>query len=198
VEHRCHHLHSVRNNALTLVGCHAWLGMLTRRIDYVVRCRVLVGSAVTRRSTTRTSRSSLSSSCVAATSSTPSTGAPSPMLVRPLAGADDPMRPPSWILMQRARLGSCLSLSTAKDLVRSLLTVDPAKRATPEVALKHPWIAGAEAPDKNIIDTFKEGLKKNPRERLRAAVNKVKVLNAFKHATDGRTDTKEEGAAGEE
>ena len=72
---------------------------------------------------------------------------------------------------------------SAKDVVKSLLTVDPAKRATPESALKHPWIAGEEASTKNIMDTFKEGLKKNPRERLRAAVNKVKVMNAFKNAS---------------
>jgi serine/threonine protein kinase len=71
----------------------------------------------------------------------------------------------------------------AKDLVKSLLTVDLAKRATPEQALSHPWIAGEAASNKNIMDTFKEGLKKNPRERLRAAVAKVQAMRAFRNAS---------------
>jgi calcium/calmodulin-dependent protein kinase I len=81
---------------------------------------------------------------------------------------------------------------SAKDLVRSLLTVDPSKRATPDQALKHPWIAG-EASSKDIMETFKEGLKKNPRQRLQAAVNKVMFINAFKTTSiSGGKESEEE------
>ena len=87
--------------------------------------------------------------------------------------------------------------AAAKDLVKSLLTVDPAKRATPEIALKHPWIAGEEASTKNIMDTFKEGLKKNPRERLRAAVHKVQAMRAFRNASNAGKEGEENAESAE-
>lgn len=34
----------------------------------------------------------------------------------------------------------CVSIFTAKDVVRKLLVVDPSKRMTIEEALQHPWL----------------------------------------------------------
>ena len=101
----------------------------------------------------------------------------------------------TWSLWQYAT--RLFAFPLAKDLVKSLLTVDPAKRSTPEIALKHPWIAGEEASTKNIMDTFKEGLKKNPRERLRAAVAKVQAMRAFRNAMGAGKDGEEVPEASE-
>ncbi|XP_078061915.1 calcium/calmodulin-dependent protein kinase type 1-like isoform X1 [Mustelus asterias] len=50
---------------------------------------------------------------------------------------------------------------SAKDFIRHLLVREPEKRHTCEEALKHPWIVGDTALDKNIHESFSEQIRKN-------------------------------------
>ena len=47
---------------------------------------------------------------------------------------------------------------TAKDLIRAILVVDPAKRLTAEQILAHPWVYGESAPD-HILVNVKEQMR---------------------------------------
>jgi len=68
--------------------------------------------------------------------------------------------------------------SSAKDLIRKMLTVDPKKRLDAKQALKHPWVAGEEAPDTSIAENYKTGYTKfNARRKFRGAVRTVQMVN---------------------
>ncbi|KAL1963123.1 hypothetical protein VTN77DRAFT_8666 [Rasamsonia byssochlamydoides] len=62
----------------------------------------------------------------------------------------------------------------AKDFILTLLQPDPAKRATSEEALKHPWLKGDSATDHNILPEIKAYM---ARARLRRGIEIVKLAN---------------------
>ena len=62
----------------------------------------------------------------------------------------------------------------AKDFILSLLQVDPSKRATSEVALKHPWLTGESASDRDLLPEIKAYI---ARSRLRRGIEIVKLAN---------------------
>jgi calcium/calmodulin-dependent protein kinase I len=69
----------------------------------------------------------------------------------------------------------------AKDLVGRLLTVDPAKRATPDDVLAHEWMHNAS--DSDLGAGFTERLKlMQAKARLRKAVGHIVAVNRFKRA----------------
>lgn len=47
---------------------------------------------------------------------------------------------------------------TAKDLIRSILVVDPSKRLTAEQILAHPWVYGEGTPV-NVLENVKENMR---------------------------------------
>ena len=66
---------------------------------------------------------------------------------------------------------------TAKDLIRSILVIDPSKRLTAEEILVHPWIYG----DKNNVHTL-ENVKENMRQynikrKFKVILYFLKVVN---------------------
>lgn len=62
----------------------------------------------------------------------------------------------------------------AKDFILSLLQVDPAKRATSEIALKHPWLIGESASDRDLLPEIRAYI---ARSRLRRGIEIVKLAN---------------------
>ncbi|RJE22462.1 calcium calmodulin-dependent protein kinase [Aspergillus sclerotialis] len=62
----------------------------------------------------------------------------------------------------------------AKDFILSLLQVDPSKRATSEVALKHTWLTGESASDRDLLPEIKAYI---ARSRLRRGIEIVKLAN---------------------
>ncbi|KCV72870.1 calcium/calmodulin-dependent protein kinase I [Fonticula alba] len=88
---------------------------------------------------------------------------------------------------------------SAKDLIRRLLTVDPAQRLTAEEALRHPWIAqeGGSASNIDIHESFTTQLAKfNARRKLRAAMKTVAMVTRLKrlglNAAEATADEQEE------
>ncbi|KAJ0399737.1 hypothetical protein P43SY_009318 [Pythium insidiosum] len=70
----------------------------------------------------------------------------------------------------------------AKDLIRKMLVVDPAKRWTAEQLLKHKWIAGENVATVSLDLTLEELRKFNARRRFKSAVNTVKATIALTKA----------------
>ena len=69
----------------------------------------------------------------------------------------------------------------AKDLIRSLLTVDPDERITTEAVLEHPWIKGdAEKLQNNDLRKSLVELKKfNAKRKMKAAVQAIMVAQTL-------------------
>ncbi|XP_049806754.1 calcium/calmodulin-dependent protein kinase type 1-like [Schistocerca nitens] len=66
---------------------------------------------------------------------------------------------------------------SAKDFIRQLMCVDVEKRYTCRQALKHPWISGNAASNKNIHGTVSEQLKKNfAKSRWKQAYHAATVI----------------------
>ena len=70
----------------------------------------------------------------------------------------------------------------AKDLVKSLLVVDPAKRLSASGVLKHKWIQSSGANTTTSLAGAQKNLKKNFRSKFRAGVGTVIAMNRMKHA----------------
>ena len=69
----------------------------------------------------------------------------------------------------------------AKDLIRQLLVVDPAKRLNADGILAHPWIKGEDTP-REELQGFNENMRKfNARRKLRRAGTMVLAANRFKN-----------------
>lgn len=62
----------------------------------------------------------------------------------------------------------------AKDFILELLQPDPAKRPTSEVALKHPWLKGESASDRDLLPEIRAY---TARARLRRGIEIVKLAN---------------------
>lgn len=62
----------------------------------------------------------------------------------------------------------------ARDFIQILLQPDPAKRATSESALKHPWLTGKTASDRDLLPDIRAYL---ARARLRRGIEIVKLAN---------------------
>jgi calcium/calmodulin-dependent protein kinase I len=67
----------------------------------------------------------------------------------------------------------------AKDLLRKLLVVDPAKRLTAAEALQHPWVAGSAAPDAQLSENQASLKKFVARQRWKKAINTTIALQKF-------------------
>lgn len=82
----------------------------------------------------------------------------------------------------------------AKDLIRSLLTVNPAKRVSAEVALKDKWIVGDDAmlASQDLGLNLVELKKFNARRKLKGVMKAVVASNVLKGALG---DLKTNGAA---
>lgn len=79
--------------------------------------------------------------------------------------------------------------ASAKELVRSLLCVDPVTRFTSAQVLSHPWISGGQASTTAFSASHLARLKAmQARRKLRRGVHMVIALNKFKHLFDDDTD----------
>jgi len=75
--------------------------------------------------------------------------------------------------------------SSAKDLVRKLLTVDPKQRYTAKQVLQHPWISGSEASSKPLgADYNKRLLMLQARRRLKKGVQMIIAVNKLGNMLD--------------
>lgn len=69
---------------------------------------------------------------------------------------------------------------SAKDLVRKLLTVDPAARYTAKQVLEHPWISGTTASAKPLGNDYSKRLMMlQARRRLKKGVQMIIAINKF-------------------
>lgn len=68
---------------------------------------------------------------------------------------------------------------SAKDLVRHLLVVDPAKRYTAQEALHHPWIAGNAAPTTPMAGVIDRLIEFNAKRKLKSAILSVIATKKF-------------------
>ncbi|GFF55860.1 calcium/calmodulin-dependent protein kinase [Aspergillus udagawae] len=62
----------------------------------------------------------------------------------------------------------------AKDFILSLLQPDPAKRPTSQEALKHPWLTGESASDRDLLPEIRAYI---ARSRLRRGIEIIKLAN---------------------
>ncbi|GIJ89020.1 hypothetical protein Asppvi_007948 [Aspergillus pseudoviridinutans] len=62
----------------------------------------------------------------------------------------------------------------AKDFILSLLQPDPAKRPTSKEALKHPWLTGESASDRDLLPEIRAYI---ARSRLRRGIEIIKLAN---------------------
>jgi calcium/calmodulin-dependent protein kinase I len=77
----------------------------------------------------------------------------------------------------------------AKDLVRGLLTVDPAKRMTSDQVLKHPWIADGIANDRAFGQDHLDRIKLlQAKRKLRRAVQVIIAVNRFNRIFNALAD----------
>jgi len=65
----------------------------------------------------------------------------------------------------------------AKDLIDRLLVTDPKKRYTAADTLKHPWVKGAEVPDKPLANTVAEMKKFNAKRKWKGAILATMAVN---------------------
>jgi len=72
----------------------------------------------------------------------------------------------------------------AKDLIRKMLTVDPAKRITCAEALQHPWLKDEAAKYTAEISTIQQ-LKETAHRKLKAGVGAVVAVERLKNSDDG-------------
>lgn len=64
--------------------------------------------------------------------------------------------------------------SDAKDFILTLLQPDPAKRASSKVALKHPWLIGESASDRDLLPEIRAYIAKS---RLKRGIEIIKLAN---------------------
>ncbi|PLB37819.1 serine/threonine-protein kinase [Aspergillus candidus] len=62
----------------------------------------------------------------------------------------------------------------AKDFILSMLQLDPTKRVTSEVALKHPWLIGESASDRDLLPEIRAY---TARSRLKRGIEIIKLAN---------------------
>ncbi|KKK22326.1 calcium/calmodulin-dependent protein [Aspergillus ochraceoroseus] len=62
----------------------------------------------------------------------------------------------------------------AKDFILSLLQVNPANRPTSEVALKHPWLKGESASDRDLLPEIRAYI---ARSRLKRGIEIIRLAN---------------------
>lgn len=62
----------------------------------------------------------------------------------------------------------------AKDFIISLLQPDPSKRPTSDAALKHPWLKGESAGDRDLLPEIRAH---NAKARLRRGIEIIKLAN---------------------
>ncbi|KAL5364551.1 calcium/calmodulin-dependent protein kinase [Aspergillus floccosus] len=62
----------------------------------------------------------------------------------------------------------------AKDFIMTLLQPDPSHRVTSEVALKHPWLTGETASDRDLLPEIRAYI---ARSRLRRGIEIIKLAN---------------------
>ncbi|GES57264.1 calcium/calmodulin-dependent protein kinase [Aspergillus terreus] len=62
----------------------------------------------------------------------------------------------------------------AKDFIMTLLQPDPSRRVTSEVALKHPWLTGETASDRDLLPEIRAYI---ARSRLRRGIEIIKLAN---------------------
>lgn len=62
----------------------------------------------------------------------------------------------------------------AKDFILTMLQPDPAKRVTSEDALKHPWLTGETASDRDLLPEIRAYI---ARSRLRRGIEIIKLAN---------------------
>jgi len=65
----------------------------------------------------------------------------------------------------------------AKDLIDRLLVLDPAKRYSAKDCLNHPWVKGADVPDKPLDNTISEMKKFNAKRKWKGAILATVALN---------------------
>jgi calcium-dependent protein kinase len=70
--------------------------------------------------------------------------------------------------------------SSAKDLIRKMMTVDPKQRITAAKALQHPWIL-SEAPEHVLSDTVENLAKFNARRKWKGAILATMAANRMKN-----------------
>lgn len=76
----------------------------------------------------------------------------------------------------------------AKDFINALLQPDPSKRPTSEAALKHPWLKGESASDRDLLPEIRAH---NAKARLRRGIEIIKLANrieALKMQEDDEED----------
>ncbi|MGH0137285.1 UNVERIFIED_CONTAM: hypothetical protein FKN15_058776 [Acipenser sinensis] len=86
---------------------------------------------------------------------------------------------------------------SAKDFIGHLLQKDPEKRYTCEEALRHPWISGDTALEKNIHDSVSEQIQKNfAKTQWKRAFNATVIIRHLSKKTESSTEeTQEESGA---
>jgi len=79
----------------------------------------------------------------------------------------------------------------SKNLITSMLTVDPIKRASPRDALSNPWITkdAAALAKKDLGKNLEEFKKFNAKRKFKAAVKGVVATNMMKHFVGGAKRT---------
>lgn len=76
----------------------------------------------------------------------------------------------------------------AKEFILALLQPDPSQRTTSEVALKHPWLKGESASDRDLLPEIRAY---NAKARLRRGIEIIKLANrieALKMQEDDEED----------
>lgn len=83
--------------------------------------------------------------------------------------------PPEWSTLAVDLLWHYLTFVVVQDLIRKLLTVDPARRLTASEAIKHPWLAtkGEDLATNNLEVGLKQLRIFNATSKLRAAIHSV-------------------------
>ncbi|MBN3323586.1 KCC1B kinase, partial [Atractosteus spatula] len=87
---------------------------------------------------------------------------------------------------------------SAKDFISHLLQRDPEKRFTCEQALRHPWISGSAALEKNIHESVSEQIQKNfARSQWKRAFNATAVVRHLSKKTQAAGEDVEDAVSGE-